>query len=678
MVPFINPWSRATCRAREGSVMTTRARIPLPVIGISVSGSMRVPGESKMEGRKDISDMTFEEFFSEPVGRSEGHGSRDKGRSDRSGKRDPPEIRRGFVGAVPKVNYTGGRFQLYVPRYTGSAEDQFNVAIDCSSGVIPMGRLESVSSRGVRTTRPSTLDLTSVDVYPLDAFTLTIDGRDVFVNKPQDLLFFNNMGLPMNKPAGDTVVIHRPQTVLRTVRCEGLGQSDAGPYRATHLEVSLAGGVWVDEDATVPVAGGAPAPVVAEPEPVAAPVKKQAAKAKRVRVKGTLELSEPVGDAEILFEGRNLPLYAAPPLVSATVTGCGLSDCNVRITGPTGSEVTSSVAAEHLRFESDDLWGPLRVVLERGGKSLAETECFIIPGFSCSYSGHGDIPDDPEVRFSMFGEDHAGDIFEESAYGPFTHEGIEFRISWIIPAVTYDLGSGPRRFAVGDVDASELDGDDMVITVRGARKKSLFFGGEKGKKRDITPDWDGDTYRVNLAQIRDEIYAAPSTVFCFYITVNSFPNRRFLTVRNPVRLRAVYSDGAITAEVDDTVPEAVCVLYMKDKTSREVPLSPGANSVPVDDGVVEAEVLERSNGRVRVTVPVPVRELPFLDRDQTGSWWMYVSRSKRIPLPDGLITGDGVDLPAVRSWHDRIVRMNPELRGITFPMMQRAFESREA
>jgi hypothetical protein len=71
---------------------------------------------------------------------------------------------------------------------------------------------------------------------------------------------------------------------------------------------------------------------------------------------------------------------------------------------------------------------------------------------------------------------------------------------------------------------------------------------------------------------------------------------------------------------------------------------------------------------------VPVRQLPFLHRDSMGDKWMYVSRSKRIPLPSELFKDDQPDIPAIRAWHDRIVRMNPELKGVTFEMIQKAFK----
>ena len=68
-----------------------------------------------------------------------------------------------------------------------------------------------------------------------------------------------------------------------------------------------------------------------------------------------------------------------------------------------------------------------------------------------------------------------------------------------------------------------------------------------------------------------------------------------------------------------------------------------------------------------------VRQLPFLLRDQMGDKWMYVSKSKRIPLPGELVKDDKPDLSAIKAWHDRIVRMNPELKGVTFEMIKKAF-----
>ena len=95
--------------------------------------------------------------------------------------------------------------------------------------------------------------------------------------------------------------------------------------------------------------------------------------------------------------------------------------------------------------------------------------------------------------------------------------------------------------------------------------------------------------------------------------------------------------------------------------------------MPVPQDVIEAEVVELYKGQPLKSIRVPVRQLPFLLRDAMGDKWMYVSSTKRIPLPDDLFKDGKPDIPAIRAWHERIVRMNPELKGVTFEMIQKAF-----
>ena len=320
--------------------------------------------------------------------------------------------------------------------------------------------------------------------------------------------------------------------------------------------------------------------------------------------------------------------------------------------------------------ESDGL---LEIVLSRDAQVLASERFVYIPDLECSRPGKGDIPADPSLTFTAFGETVETDIYE----GPYTvtRNGKEITILWNIPAVTYDIGAGPVRFEPFSADVGEL-GDTLIVTVTGARKKALFFGGDKGKKREITPDWTDDTYRVPLDPIREEVYSSNAPEFTVYITVNSFPMRRFMTIRNPPRMSASFADGSIIAEVSQT-GDYVCRLYRMDKTVEEVALQAGSNTVPVSADVVEAEVAEVHDGRDRASVPVSVRPLPFLWRDETGEFWLYVSRSKRIPLPDDLVSAGRPDAARVRAWHDQITRMNPELRDVTTQMMQRAFDTAE-
>lgn len=146
-----------------------------------------------------------------------------------------------------------------------------------------------------------------------------------------------------------------------------------------------------------------------------------------------------------------------------------------------------------------------------------------------------------------------------------------------------------------------------------------------------------------------------------------------MTIRNPPRMSASFADGNVVATVSQT-GDFVCRLFRMDKTVEEVPLSAGENSVPVSPDVVEAEVAEIYGGRDRSAIAVQVRPLPFLWRDEAGEYWLYVNRSKRIPLPGDLAASGKPDASRIKAWHDQITRMNPELRDVTTQMMQRAFD----
>ena len=624
-----------------------------------------------MEAHKDISEMSFEEFFSEPRTRAE-KVKGEKAVPPKNARQDDVQAvgkRAGFSAAGPKVNYTAGRFQLYVPRYSGFENDQFNVAIDCAQGVIPMGRIDAVRQKGGRTSRPTTLDLTSVGVSPLEGFKLTIDGEVVFENKPRQIMFFNNIGLPMGRPVGETYAVHGPDVNLRLVKAEVMDEAVRDGLNVTHVDVSVAGGIWVDDSVVTEEVRE----TVEEAIPVPKEEKPKKAPVKRVRVKASMSISPGVRDAEVMCDGETMQINDSGISVNLSVEGCDASECTLSVTGVNGS-IHESPASTTMEIDTGDSFGPVTVSLSRNGKSLAECRCFLIPAFEYSFEGKGDITDDPTVTFTMYGESFSRNMYDEDSYGPFEHDGIVFFIRWYIPAVTYDIGEGPIRYSPVDLDILQIKGDRMRVVVKGARKKSLFFGGEKGKKRDVTPDWEEDYYDVDLEPIREEVYSHPSSVYCFYITVNSFPNRKFMTIRNPVRVRASFSNGNVVAEIDPSIPDCVCRLYGFDDAVSDVVLGPGVNEVPVGPDIIEAEVLEMDGGKVRMAVPVSVRPIPFLKKDSRDDIWLYVSRSKRIPLPGGLIRDGRPDLAAVKAWHERIVRMNPELRSVSYQMMQKAFQ----
>ena len=628
----------------------------------------------RMEGHKDISEMSFEEFFSEKD-RMPVQASRPEPRRQRQAQPKGDALT-GFGNVSPKINYKDGRFLLYIPRYGSDENARFEVAVDCPSGVVPLGRLDSSPRAGGRLSRSTTVDITSAGVSPLEPFTLVIDGVDAFRHKPRNILYFNNIGLPVGRPVGEVYAVHAKGTSLRTVKAEVMETSEVAGVLVTKAEVSVAGGIWLDDRKRDRQAQGVkadePSEEVAAPEQEAEVQEAPRPKPKsRKKAKGSLKVPAGVQEAEASVDGVRLQIHRRFPPFTVSVENCELSECTVSLRDPSGNEVAGGNApvSANMTFETESD-GLLEIVLSKDAQVLASERFVYIPDFECSRPGKGDVPPDPNFTFEAFGERVDASIYD----GPYTvsRNGCDITIHWNIPAVTYDIGGGPVRFEPAEVDVGDL-GDTLVVTVVGAKKKALFFGGDKGKKRDITPDWTDDTYRISLDQIKEEIYSSNSPEFTLYMTVNSFPMRRFMTIRNPPRMSASFADGAVVAEISKS-GDYVCRLYRMDKTVEEVPLQPGPNSVPVAQDVVEAEVAEVHGGKDRASMLVSVRPLPFLWKDEGGEYWLYVNRNKRIPLPGELVSAGKPDAARIRAWHDQILRMNPELRDVTTQMMQRAFD----
>ncbi len=393
-------------------------------------------------------------------------------------------------------------------------------------------------------------------------------------------------------------------------------------------------------------------------------------KPKRRKAKGSLKIPAGVQEAEAVIGGERLQIHRKVPSFSVSVENCEPSECTVSVLDPSGVEIAGPIQASAFMTIETGADGLLEIVLSKDGQRLALQKLVVIPDFECSRPGRGDIP--PETRFThtMFGKTIEADIYDGPA--KVSRNGVDMSVAWNIPVITYDIGAGFVRFSPTVVDVGDL-GDTLVVTVTGARKKALFLGTDKRKKRDITPDWTDDTYRVPLEKIKNEIYLSNAPEFTIHITVNSFPMRRFMTIRNPPRMSARFEGGSVIAEVSQT-GEYVCRVFLMDKSVVETALFPGKNHVPVPADAVEAEVVEIRNGRDRASVPVSLKPLPFLWRDEIGEYWLYVSRSKRIPLPGDLVSGGKPDSTYIRAWHDQIIRMNPELRNVTTQMMQRAFD----
>ena len=79
-----------------------------------------------MVERKDISDMSFEEFFKKTDEEDSGKNDKAKAPAVATAASDEDS---GFGNSTPKINFKDGRFVLYVPRYRGKGP--FNAAV-CS------------------------------------------------------------------------------------------------------------------------------------------------------------------------------------------------------------------------------------------------------------------------------------------------------------------------------------------------------------------------------------------------------------------------------------------------------------------------------------------------------------------------------------------------------------------
>ena len=122
-------------------------------------------------------------------------------------------------------------------------------------------------------------------------------------------------------------------------------------------------------------------------------------------------------------------------------------------------------------------------------------------------------------------------------------------------------------------------------------------------------------------------------------------------------LPAVSGEGASTLEItlrDAVLPIDIILRY---------------SAYEEEDVIVRSA--EIRNGKEISVETVSIRDLPFLLRDDMGDVWLYVSKEKRIPLPDGLMANGNPS--EIRKWHSQIVRMNPELRTVSPEKLIKAF-----
>ncbi|MBR3477013.1 MAG: hypothetical protein IKH39_07685 [Candidatus Methanomethylophilaceae archaeon] len=648
-----------------------------------------------MVERKDISDMSFEEFFK----KSDDEGSLKKTKTSTPSKdKAVQDDDSGFGTSTPKINYKDGRFQLYVPRYRGNGP--FNTAVESAVGVMPVSRLDSVRIRDYRLTRPTTLDLTELGISPIDEFTLIIDEKPAFVNKGRDVVYFNSEGLPVGKASGETIVVSRKGTHLRLNKASLLKTEVIGTIVISWYDVAAGGSVSIESDEPAPASEKkaekpSSKPKVKPSEPETKPEEKASepakASAKQTKAKGAagtsapkkrvkkptvkVSVSLPVGnkEASISVAGDVIPLFTEFPSATISVEGCEPSECTIFVTDSKGEVVYGRLPVEDDRMElrTGHADGHLTVTVEKEGKTLSSASYFLVPDFSCSYSGKGDIPEDTNMEFTLFGQEYSKDIYDDDLEGPYYHGDDAFNVLWSVPVVTYDLGEGPKPYEQLVLNADELRSSMLVVKVRGAKKKKMYFGPESGKKEDISKDWDTDSIHINLPPLLDQVYASTKS-YCFFISINSSPNKKFIIVRNPESIKATVDGDKVVVEAVGNRSEYVCRMYLQDKSYADIPLVEGTNEVKIPADAVEAEIIENFRGEMRRTTPVKVRRLPFVSKI-AGDMWLYVSKDKRIPIPDNLFKNGVPDLDAVAAWHGKIVSMNSELKVVPLNDMKAAF-----
>lgn len=604
-----------------------------------------------MAGR-DISEMSFDEFF---LGKKPGT----KKGSEKEVPRPAPAVDdSGFLSARPKINVLGTGISLFVPKYAGGKGARCEVSVEQDGRTVVLGRLKFSPLDLDAPSLPTTFDLTGTGVSPLGAFLVLIDGKPVYEMYAHTHLMFTEGGIPVIRAQDTTVVLYPKGKHLWLSDARVVSSAEVGDLAIDTVEVARGGYIRVRDR-----------PQKTEPEKEDAPVERK--KAAKVRPACSISLPPAETVAGVRAGGDVLPMYSSAPEVSFDVRGAEPGEITVRT-------VTSAGEAECPlpRFGGlSDAAGDVLITALLAGKRLASARYFVIPGFECSYAGKGGIPDDGEVRFKVAGEEYSKSVYEPGMQGPYRFGAGEVELSWNIPVVTFDAGKGEAPFRDETVQVDDL-GDAVVVTVRGASKKAVFMAaGATGKKVNIAPDWVDDTVRIDCNLIRSAVFESPARSVSLYLTVDSSPVRRFLTVENTAGASVSYADGRIRAVVSGSA-EHVCRVFNIDKTVETVQLHEGENIVEVGPSAISAEVAEFRGGKEVASEAVAIRELPFLLRDGMGDTWLYVSKDKRIPLPGGLAEG-GSDAD-VRRWHAQIVRMNPELRGVSPEKMVAAFKKFKA
>lgn len=608
---------------------------------------------------KDISDMSFDEFFLGKKAPSKTSEQRPRPAEDQP---DGPVASSdvdssGFSRGRPKFNIRSGRVLLYIPKYEGGKGARYDLSVEQDGRSVILGRLKSSPLDSDVSSIPTEFDLTDVEISPLGELTIVIDGKKVYEIFAHSHMMFSADGMPISRAEDTTVVLYPEGKHLWLMDAKVASSAELDGMRLDTVEVAKGGYIRVRDR---------PQPV----EKVAEPERKVPVKKTKPKAAASLIMPAPESVAGIRDGGRVAPLYGAAPDFRIEAVNVDPEVCTVRTETSDGKAEVPLAQFDVSSLDGVDGRVAVSVVFE--GKVLATETYYVATGFSCDYSAKGDIPEYEIVTFTIGTEEYHRNIYEDGLDGPYPLGGSDVMLAWNIPVVTYDVGAGPVSFREGDVSVDDLP-DSIVVTVRGAYKKAVFLGGS-GKKVNLTQEWEDDTVRIDTTPIATAVFDSPTRDAALYITVNSCPVRRFLTVTNQAGISYEYSHGELKVMVGGSGSHE-CRVFNLDKTVEVHVLEEGENRIAVSKLAIAADILEMRGGKEISVESVTIREIPFLLRDDMGDVWFYVSKDKRIPLPDGLLESGAKNPAEIRKWHSQIVRMNPELKNVSPEKTVKAFNA---
>ena len=123
---------------------------------------------------KDISDMSFDEFF---LGKKSGSKAKEVPRPAESSDGETRVDGSRFIRGHPKINVKGGRISLFIPKYEGGKGARYAVKVMQGGRVFNLGNLKSSPLDSDVSSIPTEFDLTESDIDPLGGYILSIDGR---------------------------------------------------------------------------------------------------------------------------------------------------------------------------------------------------------------------------------------------------------------------------------------------------------------------------------------------------------------------------------------------------------------------------------------------------------------------------------------------------------------------